>query len=163
MENKPKFNLMDAFIIVLILAVATVGVLFVKSKTSSGNSETVTVRYSVEFKEKDAELGEMFKLALENGESATVTEKDKIPAKIVDVEVVPSTMIVANSNTGKLTKSEIEGKYDIIVTLESEATETDKDISLGATPIAVGEELAVHGRGISGFGYTVAINYGGEN
>ena len=36
MENKPKFNLMDALIIVLILAVATVGVLFVKSKTSSG-------------------------------------------------------------------------------------------------------------------------------
>ena len=39
----------------------------------------------------------------------------------------------------------------------------DQDISLGATPIAVGGELAVHGRGISGYGYTVSINYGGEN
>lgn len=163
MENKPKFNLVDALIIVLILAVATVGVLFVKSKTGAGNSGSVTVRYAVEFKEKDEALGEMFKLALENKEGATVTEKDKIPAKIVGVEVVPSTMTVANSNTGKLTKSEIEGKYDIIVTLESLATETDRDISLGATPIAVGEELAVHGRGISGFGYVVSINYGGEN
>ncbi len=163
MENKPKFNLMDALIIVLILAVATVGVLFIKSKTGSGNRDTVTVRYSVEFKEKDAELGEMFIKALENKESATATEKDKIPAKIVDVEVVPSTTMVADSRTGKLIASEIPGKYNIIVTLESEATETDADISLGATPIAVGEELAVHGRGISGFGYVVAINYGGEN
>lgn len=157
--DKPKFNLMDGFLIALIaLIIAAAAFLLLAPKNgSSGTAQTVTAQYQLELAKYEKVVADEFQKAAENGETLMVGEKERFEAKIANVEVAPAKRLITDSTRGKAVIAEDPLYYDIILTLESQVTETDSEILAGSTPLKVGGTAAVKGKTAAGFGYIVSL------
>lgn len=157
--DKPKFNFIDALLILLIVAVIAVGASFAANRrTGKSNGDTaVTVEYRVQFTQAQPSLGEAFKKAAEGGETVWVSEKERAEALLVSAEVTPAKKINTDLEGEKLVEAESPDLCDITVTLRSSGSENEKQITAGSVPIHVGEEVSVKGKGIAGYGYIIDI------
>ncbi len=156
--DKPKFNLMDGFIIVLIILIAAAAFLLLGSSDSTGNApQTVTAQYTIELARYEKVVADAFSEAQSNGETIMVGEKERFAAKLIDVAVIPSKKLITNSNSGKVVLAEDPVYCDIILTLESQVTESDSAILAGNTPLRVGESEVVRGKKSAGFGYVTGL------
>lgn len=158
--NKPKFNFIDGLIILLIVAVLSLGAYLLignSSPESTENVQTVTAEYRVEFTQAEPEVYESFLKALENGENVWIGEKERFEGKIVDVTYAPATKVITNYQTGEAVLAEYPDLYDITVLLQSDAVETSDSITAAGTAIRVGSEVAVKGKGFAGYGFVVDL------
>ena len=156
--DKPKFNFMDAFIIVLILLIAVAGFLFLNKPDSTGNApQTVTAQYTVELTRCEKVVADAFTEALANGESVMVGEKERFAAKLVDVQVGPAKQLVTNTKSGAAVLAEDPMYFDIVLTLESQVTESSSAIMAGSTPLRVGEDEVVRSKKSAGLGYIIGL------
>ncbi len=158
--RKVKFNVVDVIIILAVVAVAVVGVFYMKglfggSSDSSAASREITVTYQVEFTGKEQRLTELPKV----GDLVNVGVKEKAAAKVIDVQVNPARKVTYDlSGDGAAQWTEIPNQYDILLTLESEATESKSSISSSGVVLRVGEEAVVRGKGYSAEGYILNLN-----
>ncbi len=156
--DKPKFNLMDGFLIALIIVIVSTAFLLFNKPESTGNTQQyATAQYTIELAKYDKAVADAFIDALKNGESIMVGEKERFPAKLVDVLVVPSKKLITNSNSGKEVIAQDPIYSDIILSLESQVTETNSAIMAGNTPLRVGENAVVKGTKSAGFGYITGL------
>ncbi len=160
-RKKLKFNLVDVLIIIGIILAAAMCVYVLSSLKDTGSgsaADNVKMRYSVEFKKKEKTVVDAFEAAAERGDSCFVSEKEKAAATLKEVIAVPAKKATTNLETGEALFSDIEDKYDVTVVLESEGTETDKDILAdGKAPIKVGDEISVKGKGYAGYGFITSL------
>lgn len=157
--DKPKFNFIDAAIILVIILAVVAGAFLLSSGSSTPtNQAELFAEYKIQFTKADLSLANKFTEASANGESVWVGQKERARADLVDVLVEPAREITVDSKKGVFRLSEIPEQYDITVTLRSRATETDSQICADNTPIRVGEEFAVRGKGIAGFGFLTDLN-----
>ena len=83
--------------------------------------------------------------------------------KVINKENIPSTRDVLDEKNEKYVVAEVNDKIDIIITIEADATITDKDIIVGGGyPIKVGNSAYVKGKGYAGIGYVISIERLGE-
>jgi hypothetical protein len=156
--DKPKFNFMDAFIIVMILLVAAAGFLFLNKPDSTGNApQSVTAQYTVELTRCEKVVADAFAEALANSESVMVGEKERFAAQLVDVQVNPAKRLVTDSKTGTTVLAEDPMYFDILLTLESQVTESNSAIMAGNTPLKVGEDEVVRSKKSAGLGYITSL------
>lgn len=149
-QVKAKFNVVDAVIILLILAVGAAGFLFLSSRSQTASTDkSVKIFYDVEIAEREEYLIDRFN----EGEKVSIGEKEKIPATIVKKEVRPATKSSFDEVSGKFIETEVPGRYDIIVTLMSEGTDGVGAVSSNGTAIRVGMSAVVKGRDCAGSGY----------
>ena len=147
---KAKFNVVDAVIILLILAVGAAGFLFLGNRSQVvSTGKNVKIFYDVEITEREEYMIDRFT----EGEKVSVGEKEKIPATIVKKEVRPAVKSSFDGVSGKFVNTEIPGRYDIIVTLMSEGTDGVGAVSSNGTAIRVGMQAVVKGRDCAGSGY----------
>ena len=159
--NKPKFNLMDGFIIIVLILVIAAGVFLLSGKkdtTSTGSVQNSVAEYQIELAKYDKAVADAFLLALENDETAWVSEKERFEAKIIDVEVLPSKKAVVNEYSKIAGYAGDPSAYDIIVTLESSVVETDATITASGNILAVGEKVSVRSKSAAGNGYIIKLN-----
>ena len=156
--DKPKFNLMDGFIIVLILLIAAAAFLFLNKPDTSGSApQTVMAQYTVELVRCEKVVADAFIESLSNGEGVTVGEKERFAAKLIDVQVTPSKKLITNNRTRAEVLAEDPVYFDILLTLESQVTESDSAIMAGSTPLRVGEDEVVRGKKSAGLGYITSL------
>ena len=147
---KAKFNVVDAVIILLILAVGAAGFLFLGNRSQVvSTGKNVKIFYDVEITEREEYMIDRFT----EGEKVSVGEKEKIPATIVKKEVRPAVKSSFDEMSGKFIETEVPGRYDIIVTLMSEGTDGVGAVSASGTAIRVGMPAVVKGRDCAGSGY----------
>lgn len=159
--KKVKFNVVDIIIILAVIAVAVVGVFYMKglfgggSSDSSSSAREVTATYQVEFTGKEQRLTELPKV----GDSVNVGVKEKAPAKVIDVQINPARKVTYDvRGDGKAQWTEIPNQYDVLLTLESDAVESKSSISASGVVLRVGEEAVVRGKGYSAEGYILNLN-----
>lgn len=157
--DKPKFNCLDGFLIVLILLIALAGALFVlkPQSTEAVTSRTATAEYSIEFAEYDKAVADAFIAAKDAGETVWVSEKEHFPATILDVNVTPSKKVIVDERRGTAVLGEDPSCYDIIVTLESTVTETDSAITASNNRLMVGESVSARSKSAAGHGYIISL------
>lgn len=153
--SKAKFNFIDALIIlVILLAVLAGGYVIASGKLSVGNGkETIKIQYQVEIKEKTKEYGDNIKI----GDKVLVGDKEKAAATVEGVEIVPFKIISEDKTQGIVHYSEVPDVYDVILTLNSEGSQTDTGIYADNTQVRIGEKITVRGNGYSGNGYIVGL------
>ena len=154
--NKPKFNMMDGFIILALILIVLAGTFLLSGKNNSSGSGEVrnsVANYQVLLTKYDKAVADAFVLACENGEIAAVSEKESFSAKIIDVEVSQTKTSVVNERTKKAVLAEDPTTCDILVTLESSVVETDSSITASGNLIAVGEEITIKSKSAAGIGY----------
>lgn len=156
--DKPKFNLMDGFIIVLIVLIAVAAFLFLNKSDSTGSApQTVTAQYTIELVKCEKVVADTFLDALNNGETVMVGEKERFEARLVDVQFSPAKKLLTDSSAGMEVLAEDPVYFDIVLTLESQVTESDSAIMAGSTPLRVGEDEVVRGKKSAGLGYITSL------
>ena len=160
--NKLKLNLLDILIIGAVVLVLALGIFILKGTSDSSTPsvaapQNTTAVLDFQIKDADLSLGEAFQEAAQNNAPVWVGIKERFEGKIVDVKVTPAEEIGDDIYSGKAVIAKSQVLYDITVTVEAAAVETDSAITASGTAIRVGEQTAVRGKGFAGFGYIIGL------
>ncbi len=161
--RKPKFNLLDGFIVlILIAAIAGGAYLYLKPNpsptgTQATPQQSTTAQFKVEFVRVEKAVADKFLLAFENGEALSCGEKERFSAKLTDISAEPATRTIINHKTATAEKQSDPLLFDVILTLETEVTESDTAITAQNTVLRTGSSLAVRSKLGAGYGYIIDL------
>lgn len=157
--NKPKFNFIDAIIILAAILLICAAVFVLSGKKGGGNTETnsVGVSYEIQLTKIGKATAEAFEAAKSNGETLYVGDKERVPAEFAELEIAPAKKLSTNSETGEVFWAEIEGYYDVTLGLKSNGSETATEVCIENTQIHVGDALTVRSKGAAGHGYVTGL------
>ncbi len=157
--DKPKFNILDALIILMIVVVLVAGIYILKGPKTQSQTEvqTTPIEFQIQLTNKDYSLYEKFLAAKEASESAWVGVKERFEAEIVDVAIEPAAKITTNFTNGTAHLAGSPISYDITITFRADANETNDKIFVSGTVIRTGIEEAIHGKGFAGYGYITGV------
>lgn len=152
-EKKVKFTVIDALIILVVLAVIVVGVKKLLPNLLNG-SEEEKVDFTVLIQKEDMGFAD----AITVGDNVTVSLTERDGGIVKDVKAEPAVTLAYSSIDGTYANEIIEGKYDIYITIEADAGISDLAVKTGGTAVKVGAEIPVRGKGYASMGYVIDIN-----
>ena len=155
-NKKVKFNGMDLFIIIAVVAVIFAGVYLLTSRGGGGGintSKNVEVRMVVELTGEDKDFADI----IANGDIVGVGEKEKLMTKVESIEILPAKATGYDILDGRVLRSEIPEKYDIRVTLVGDGTETQSSIEINGTAIKIGQNAVLSSKNWAGEGYVIGL------
>ncbi len=159
-NSKPRFNCIDFIIILIVAAVVAVGIYMIMPKGGSSSdgaavgNRNVKATIEIEFMKKDEFLTELPKV----GDNVTIGVKEKMPAVVTKVESRPAEEISYDLSVGTASWQTIPNKYDIYVTMEADAVETESQININGSPIRIGDNDAVRSKGWAGHGFVTKLD-----
>lgn len=152
-EKKVKFTIIDAVIILIVLAVIVVGAKkLLPSIINSGGSENVS--FTVLLQKEDANFAD----AVTVGDNVTISLTEKDGGVVTDVKSEEAKTLAYNSIDGTYSIQTIEGKCDVYITIEAKMDTSDIALKAGGTAVKVGAEVPVRGKGYASMGYVIDIN-----
>ena len=152
-QKKVRFTFIDALIILFVIAAAAFVVLkFMPAKMASGEKSKAT--FTVILSRKD----ENFANAINIGDVVSISNKEKDTGVVKAVRAINAESLEYNSNEGVYAIQTLEDKKDVYVTIEADATEDEKLISIGTTPVKVGIAMPVRGKGYASMGFVVELD-----
>lgn len=152
-EKRAKFTVIDALIILVVLAVIAVGAvklapsLFIKTERSKAE-------FTVLISEKDISFAD----AMSVGDRVTLSLTEKDGGVIKNIETKVAETLAFNSIDGSYVIRQIEDKRDIYLTVEADVEKSELAVKTGDTEIRVGEETPVRGKGYATIGYIIEVN-----
>ena len=152
-EKKVRFTVIDALIILIVIAVAAIGTvkfapsLFIKTEKSK-------VEFTVLISEKDISFAD----AMTIGDRVTLSLTEKDGGVLKNIEAKVAETVTFNSIDGSYKIQQIEDKRDIYLTIEADVEKSDLAVKTGGTEIRVGEEIPVRGKGYATSGYIIEVN-----
>lgn len=152
-EKKAKFTVIDALIILIVLAVAAIGVLKLAPSMFIKTEKSKAV-FTVLISEKDISFAE----AMSVGDRVTLSLTEKDGGVIKDINVKTAQTLAFNSIDGSYSIEPIEDKRDVYVTVEANVNSSDLAVKTGGTEIRVGEEIPVRGKGYATEGFIIEVN-----
>ena len=158
-SKKIRFNGMDLFIIIVLVAVIAAGAFILggreKTVTSADGSEGTEIAFAVELTSREKDYTELIKV----GDTVLVGEKDKKESVVTEVEVGPAKTTGYDILNGQVLRSELPGEYDVKVYLAGKGSQTDSAIKLGgATELRVGQGVALSSKKWTGYGYVIGLD-----
>lgn len=152
--KKAKFTIIDAGIIVVLLAVIVIGIKVLGGNFDSG--ETKEVYFTVLATGADSGVSEVVK----EGEKVSISFSEEAYATVLGASEEPHKESRLNEGKGMYFTHEVEGKSDVKVLLKCDAKISDTKISNGNVAIRVGEEMPVCGKGYTIKGYVIEVEEG---
>lgn len=150
-----RFNLFDALLIVLVLAVLGGALLLRNRSTGTELIRTTTpVRVTVELASSPVELGEHIHVGDDVFRSTDNTYLGKVQA----VRSVPHRAVTYSQLTGRYVVFDCEDTADVYVTVEGEGYYTKKALILDTVEARVGSELPLKGKGFAHMGYVYSVD-----
>ncbi len=154
---KVKFNVMDAVIVAVLLVVIVAGVLLLGGGSGgvlSGKQEDAkTIRLQVELREQEEDYTKLLKV----GDVVMVGVKEKMETKVTKVEVKPAVNLAYDLNQGRVYETEVPERYDLLVTLEGEGTESETAVKINGVEAHVGAEAVLKSKNWAGVGTFLAV------
>lgn len=152
--NKPKFNAMDGFLIMVLTVAIVSGLYFIfKPDAPATNSpHTVTAQYTLELTECTDELAASLKTSADTAETLMLGEKTRFHASIKGIGITPSKRRVPTETGEAFVVFETPNRFDVTLYLESQVTETNSDISASGTILKVGYPMTAKSRSASCLG-----------
>lgn len=151
---KAKWNWMDTVLVLLVIAVLAVGVWFVGGRGGKTATEDKTVSVMIELTKRDEAFTKLPKV----GDSVTLGVKEKMPATVTKVEVLPAVTQGKDILNGRYTEEPIPGLYTVRVTAEGKGTETPSTVEINGNALRVGAEAAIKSKNWAGFGFILSVD-----
>lgn len=151
-KKKTKFTVVDLIIILVVLAAVAFGA--IKILPSFMNSKKETVSFTVMIQKQDLDFADAIKV----GDNVTISLTEKDGGVVKDVRTEEAVAMAFNSIDGTYSNEVIEGKYDVYVTIEAQTDVSELAIKAGGTPVKVGAEIPVRGKGYASTGYVIVID-----
>ena len=151
--KKSKFTVIDAVIIIAVLAVVIIGgkILLPRFMTPS---DTRTVSCTVLLSDKEHALAE----SMQVGDRVTMSLTEKDGGVITGIDVTPAKKTIFDSISGTYVTQNVDDKCDIYVTLDVEAQVSDIAVKSGSVVLQVGSETPIRGKGYASTGYMIALD-----
>lgn len=150
---KAKWNWMDTVLVLLIAAVLAVGVWFLQGRSGDGSAANKTVSVMIELTKKD----EAFTKIPQVGDSVSLGVKEKMPATVTAVEVLPAVSQGKDILNGRYTDEPIPGLYTVRITAEGKGSETDSAVEINGNALRVGAESAIKSKNWAGYGFILSV------
>ena len=159
-ENKKgRFNIVDALIVIVILAIAA-GLLWITdpfSWFSEVERTDVKLRYVVEIKSIDDDLAMSIK-KIKFNQTALNSSGSIQMGKVQSVKTAESTVWEYDKSRGEMVQKTVEGKIDVYFVIDSDCVyEKGVGYLLGNNQIAVGSPVGLRFPDFVGSGYCVSI------
>ncbi len=157
--DKPKFNILDGLIILLLVLVIAAGVFLMRGTNTDGsdNAELKTAEFKLQVAKAEPALYDKFVDAMDKDETVWIGVKERFEGKIENVEVAPASKVSTDLYTGKAVLAEDPVSSDITITVSTLVTETNEAISASGTAIRVGDETAIRSKEVAGYGFIIGI------
>ena len=160
MEQKKfrlRLNLFDGIVLALALAVGAFllwSAMKPQIPDEAAPASTSSVRYTVRLQRCIPGTSELIR----TGDQVADNIKNYEVGKVVSAQAVPSTMQVADQESRRWVWAELEGFEDVLVTVESPCTVSDRGFTVGGGyEVRVGTTGFFRGEGYMGSGPIVAI------
>ena len=152
-EKKKKFTVIDVIIVLIAAAVVVFGAYkLLPSIMHPSGMQHIT--FTVMLQQQDQNFAD----AVHEGDKVTISLTEKDGGIVKSPRSEPATAIAFNSIDGVYANEIIEGKTDVYVTIEADVKTNDLALKTGGTPIKVGAEVPVRGKGYASMGYVIEIN-----
>lgn len=155
-QKRARFTWIDLLIILVIAAAAAVIVWKFAPQNMSGDKTNAS--FTVMLTSKDHALLD----AMHIGDVVSISNKEKDTGVVTKIEAKQAETLQFNSIKGEYILDRSESKKDIYVTIQADASETDRFIQVGSTPVKVGLSMPVRGKGYAASGYIIDVTTGGE-
>lgn len=157
-KTKVKFNIMDALILLTVLAVIAVLLyVFVFSETDdglAGNTDTYELTYVVEV----VNLREEFAELVAPGTPVIDSSKKMPIGTVTAVEVLPYQHMATNYTDGSLTLTAVDDSCNLYITIEANATLDGISYSISGYEICVGSLLYMSFADLVCEGYCISLS-----
>ncbi len=155
-RNKKGFNGSDLFFVLLALAIV-VGAIFllnnVRKNSSSRESESTTIEYTLEFKQ----LGNSALGFIKEGDSVRDPDTKQTIGTVVSVQIETYSEIAYDKESGNAYMAEMPGLSNLFVTIRAEASHNNRGYYVGGARFLVGKESNIWSQGFAGTGYCISI------
>ncbi len=151
-EKKAKFTVIDVIIILIVLAALAVCAVKIFPSVGGSKKETTTFTVLIQGQDKD------FADAVTVGDNVTISLTEKDGGVVKDVRTEQAVTMAYNSIDGVYSNENVDGKYDVYITIEAQTEVSDLAIKAGGTAIKVGAQTPVRGKGYASNGYVIEIN-----
>ncbi len=157
--DKPKFNIIDGLIVLLVVVIIAAGIYLLggRNQTAATQTENTTAVFQLQLTKADESLYNKFLAAMDSDETVWIGVKERFPGKIDMLEKAPASRITTNAQVGTAVVAEDPNLFDITIHISTPAVDTPSGITASGTPIRVGEEVAVRGKGFAGYGFVIDL------
>ncbi|MDD6213728.1 MAG: DUF4330 domain-containing protein [Firmicutes bacterium] len=150
--KKNKFTVIDALIIIFVVAAFGVAVLKLKPGVFN-KSEERAIQFTVMVSEADEGTSDIIK----SGDEVSISFSEKAYATVKSVSEEPYVTSTFSPTMGKYVSNKMAGKSNLIINLECIAEISDTHIMNGEVPIRVGSGMPVRGKGYTVKGYVIDV------
>lgn len=157
---KKKFNIIDAILILLLVAAVAVCLLFLRSRGTISEEQTSPMSFIVEM--KDVKQGTIDAVeAAGIGSNVYRSTDGTYFGTLTGIAYAPYTKTEYNESLGKYVTFEIADAYTLELEVTGSGVETARDITVGGIPVKIGQETFLKGKGYAGKGYIIVVSNNG--
>lgn len=152
---KKRFNVVDAALILLIVAAVAVCFLFLRQRgTIASQDDTSAMRFTVELRE--VRQGTID--CLEKGKNVYRSTDGVYLGTLADYYYEPYTKTDYSQTLGRYVTYACEDLYYLYLVIEGDGTQTATDVTVSGVNVRIGDEIYVKGKGYAGAGYIVGVD-----
>lgn len=152
---KKKLNLVDAVLILLIVAAVAACFLFLRQRgTITTQDNTTPMRFTVELRKVYPETIER----LEIGQNVYRSTDGTYLGTLADFSYEPYTETEYSQLLERYVTYEWDGRYYLYLVIEGPGYETERDVVINGLTQKIGDEIYVKGKGYAGAGYVVGVD-----
>ncbi len=153
---KKRFNIVDAALILLIIAALAVCFLFLRSRESIGGTESTKVHFTVELRRVSREMIDRVEAAGIGSNVYRSTDGEYLGTlEGFTYETHVETEYAAG--LGEYAQYEVPDRYLLYLDIVGDGAESGTEISVNGNAIRIGQEMFVKGKGYASGGYVVGI------
>lgn len=146
---------MDTILVLMIaVIIAAGGWLLLGRGDAKGAAQSKTVEVMVELTQQSEAFTKLPKV----GDAVVLGEKEKMPATVTKVEILPAYKQGKDLIHGRYTDEPIPELYNVQITACGEGTESAAEVTLNGTAVRVGEAMAMKSKNWAGFGFVLAVD-----
>ena len=152
---KKKFNVVDAVLVLLLVAAVAVCLLFLRQRgTIASQTETSPMRFTLELREVQPETMALF----ETGQSIYRSTDGVYLGVLADYYSEPYTKTEYSQLLEKYVTYECEDLYRVYLVIEGQGYETAADVVISDVTVKIGDEVFVKSKGYAGAGFITGID-----
>lgn len=144
---------MDTLLVLLLVAVIGAGVWLLTGRDAS-TTQTKTVSVMIELTRQSEAFTQLPKV----GDTVSLGVKEKMPATVTKVDVLPAFMQGKDIINGRYTEEPVPGLYNVQITVEGSGTESAGTVEINGNALRVGAESAIKSKEWAGYGFILAVD-----
>jgi len=148
--SKPRFNIIDAVVVLILAAIIAFGVWFFGGAMDEHN---VYVYFTVEFRNQ----AQGFEEFIEIGGEVRDSVRNYFLGYIVNIEVLPAHIINFDFENLEYVLETIPDRNDIYLTIRGRGTASDYAIHVEGHLVTIGREMNIRGRGFVNRGFITML------